>query len=57
MNLEDEPVFIAEYKTNRTKIPILTKFSEPKCILDSFGLDLLNKFAKLVLHLASKKNL
>lgn len=29
-NLDDEPVFIAEYKTNRTKIPILTKFSEPK---------------------------
>lgn len=29
-NLEDDPVFIAEYKTNRTKIPILTIFSEPK---------------------------
>lgn len=29
-NLEDDPVFIAEYRTKRTKIPILTKFSDPK---------------------------
>lgn len=29
-NLDDDPVFIAEYKTNKMKIPILIKFSEPK---------------------------
>lgn len=42
-NLEDEPVFIAEYKTNETKIPILTKLSEPKWTLDPSGLDFLLK--------------
>lgn len=42
-NLEDDPVFIAEYKTNKTKIPILTKLSEPKWILEPSGLDFLLK--------------
>lgn len=54
-NLEDDPVLIAEYKTNSTKIPILTKFSEPKCIFELSGADVLNISAKLVLHLSSKK--
>lgn len=53
-NLEDDPVFMAEYKTNRTKIPILIIFSEPKCILETPGLDVLKRSAKLLLHLASK---
>lgn len=29
-NLEDDPVFMAEYKTNRTKMPMLIIFSESK---------------------------
>jgi len=53
-NLEDDPVFMAEYKTNRTKMPILTIFSEPKWILETSGLDLLKRSAKLLLHLASE---
>lgn len=56
-NLEDDPVFIAEYKTNKTKIPILTKLSEPKWILEPSGLDFLLKYSvKLVLHWPSKIN-
>lgn len=53
-NLEDDPVLMAEYKTNSTKIPMLTKFSEPKCILELSGADVLNISVKLVLHLVSK---
>jgi len=49
-NFEDDPVFIAEYNTNKTKIPILTKFSEPKCTLEPSELDRLRISAKLLLH-------
>jgi len=53
-NFEDDPVFIAEYNTNKTKMPILTKFSEPKCTLEPSELDRLRISAKLLLHWVSK---